>query len=236
MIIRANKEFDTLYEFLDHYKDDIEYVKLTWTWPNIYVIESNRYLMVWDGKDKEYYPRQLDLGFSVEEIDEEYTFWGPIEDALEFSQNYDCWDGRIGNNPCIEDGVFECDYKGDNFEEYYHPDEFDPNGKYTMVLSLGYMTWGDDGDNWHTVTHGPVVKGHYELTSPLTSQFVIDRILDDEPGLSTWESHLCKKCKKYEICKKMDPLKTPPIKVMDAGEGRYLYDPVCPVRDLIGVR
>lgn len=232
MIINC-EEFDTLYEFLDYYKEDIDYVCLTWTWPNIYITPSSSYLMVWDSEYREYLPKQLDIGFRVTEVDEEYSFWGPIEDALEFAQNYGVWDGLI-DSPYIEDGVFEYEFQGDNFEEHYHPHKFNPNGDYTTVVSLGYMTC-TDGDNWHTVTHGPVVKGHYEFPDS-ESKFIIDRIIDEEPGLSKWQSSLCTKCKKYKICKEMDPLKTPPIKVMDAGEGRYLYDPVCPVRDLIGVR
>lgn len=237
MIIRPDREFETLYDFLDHYKDDIEYVMLTWTWPNMYVIESKNALMVWDYKHREYYPKELDLGFSVSEIDEEYTFWGPIEDALEFAKSYDCWDGVLEYTTLsIDDGMLEFDHEGDNFDSHYHPHEFDPNGNYLAVVSLGYVAC-TDGDNWHTVTHGPVVKMHYVKNDKgFCCIPVIDAILDEEPGLTTWESPLCKRCTKYEKCRKMDPLETPPIKMMDAGEGRYLYDPVCPERDLIDKR
>lgn len=236
MIVIDNNRYETLYDFLVAHKDDIEYVKLTWVWPDIKIIESNKKVMKWDTKYNEYYPVSLDIGFSVDVLDEEYTFWGPIEDAIKFADSYDCWDSLVDGDETIviEDGVLEEEHTGDNFEMHYHPHTLDTTEYYTSCQSLGYMMC-KDGDNWYCVMphDGPIVDGHYDKDeNGYETRFVIDRILGDSPGHSTWESHLCKQCTKYDLCKNLDPLKTPPIKVMEAGEGRFLYDPVCPLRDL----
>lgn len=136
---------ESLYNFLIAHKNEVEYINLTWTWNEMKVVESDRCLVIEEKGQKFAY--ETYLGFSVDILDEEYSFTGSYEDALQFASSYDCWDGFEFK---IDDGVLELEHQGDNFEFHYHPDELEPyNRDILSIVYLGLYTWynSKDGNN-----------------------------------------------------------------------------------------
>lgn len=70
-------EADTLLEAIEQHPE-IEQVVLFWTWHNEYFSS---------------YAGPFEAYVSENHLDEEYSFQGGREDALDFAKSYDCWDG-----------------------------------------------------------------------------------------------------------------------------------------------
>lgn len=76
-----------LRQFLTDHKSRIDYVCLTWIWEDKATLDSS-FMGLIDG-----YPQPLYHEFIYDRIDEEYSFIGNVEDAIEFADQYDCWNG-----------------------------------------------------------------------------------------------------------------------------------------------
>lgn len=83
------EEVPSLEEFLEEHKGQIDYVMLTYKWgPYVAVIETDSYFV-----DKRGNIHNLYRFAMYDMIDEEYCCFGSYEEALEFSKNYNVWDG-----------------------------------------------------------------------------------------------------------------------------------------------
>ena len=208
---------ESLYDFLVRNKDKIEYVHLEWTWPELKLVQSKYVCMDWDMKYKEFFPRDVYLCFGVDRLDQEYSFMGTIEEAMEFASSYDCWDGHdFDESTTINEGIFELAYQGYNPDEHYHPDEIDPNDLTMMnIRSLGYYIYKSDGDNVKSWTKydGPIVEFDYD-------NYEIKRIVELSKGTTDYEQDYCKTCIHYKQCSEDN---NPRMK-----DKNGLYKPSCP--------
>lgn len=77
---------DDLHQYLIENKEKIDFVYLNWTWkPKIVEIETN--YMTKEGNF-------VYASFIGKDVDEEYSFSGRIEDAIEYAKGYDQWNGH----------------------------------------------------------------------------------------------------------------------------------------------
>ena len=79
-------EIEDLHQYLLDNKDKISYVYLNWTWiPKTVRIRTNE--VTEDGFF-------LYAEFVGEDLDDEYSFYGPIESAITYAQSYEQWNGK----------------------------------------------------------------------------------------------------------------------------------------------
>lgn len=99
-----------LREFLTDFKSQIDYVCLTWIWEEKATLETNYVGRVNGCLQPLYYE------FIYDRIDEDYSFIGTVEDAIEFAENYDCWNG---SELYCEDGIVtgEIREEGSEYED-----------------------------------------------------------------------------------------------------------------------
>lgn len=114
----------SLYDYLKANKDKIWYVQLTYTWNRIIMVETPLYFIDESGRRHELYGR-----WTANQIDEEYSFIGTYEEALEFADSYGVWDGCPDKDGLItgltlENGVLigEQDGYDPNAENYPEDD------------------------------------------------------------------------------------------------------------------
>lgn len=100
---RARQHFDldknnqTLLNFLEEHKDEIDYVMLDYLWDPYYAeIETDFYTTI-QGRDVELY-----ACFEYKKLDEEYSFYGRVDQAINFASSYGVWDG---SSLVLDDGV-----------------------------------------------------------------------------------------------------------------------------------
>ena len=101
-------KIDDLHQYLIENIDNIEFVYLNWTWkPKIVEIET-------DYRTKEGY--FVYARFIGKEIDNEYSFIGRIEEAIEYTKGYDQWNGH-------EFELYGPILMGNNDEDFWHMEE-----------------------------------------------------------------------------------------------------------------
>lgn len=127
-------EIDTLYDFLIEHKNEIDYVKLDYTWsPFVAIVETDYYFGTGENKTRLY--RRI----SYSEIDSEYSFWGTVDKAIDFAESYSCWDGET---LALDDSILlgELDSYNYNYDNDCpkEPDDFE-NLETTNLSFCGYV-------------------------------------------------------------------------------------------------
>lgn len=82
---------ESLYDFLKEHQDEIDYVMLDWVWSPNTVYIPTRYYFIHKG---DHYPTLLYREVDYDRIDTEYCFYGNVEGAMKFAEQYECWDGH----------------------------------------------------------------------------------------------------------------------------------------------
>lgn len=150
------EEEGTLYSYLQANKEKIWYCQLIWTWPE-YIELDTPYCFK---NDKDGYPWPLVARWTATRIDEEYTRIGPIDEIIEFSKHYDCWDGRIEEDGSIEGGVLICSHEGYHPESKDYPDD-DPADAALYDLDFSGLYYFDRDHRGNQIRRrydGPVMK------------------------------------------------------------------------------
>lgn len=131
----------TLLEFLEENKDKIDYVVLNYRWsPYHYEGESSFYgnvLSLKHGLEK--WP--LYHRFIGDEIDEEYSYIGDVEGAINFAEGYGCWDEETLE---LENGVLIGEKKKWNYQEEYAEDLEDMNTLNVINLQYSGLVYSDE--------------------------------------------------------------------------------------------
>ena len=111
-------EIEDLLEYLVQNRDKIDYVCLTYTWSPHYVDVQTDFVI--DGGRYDGYP--LTAVFCSSKIDEEYSFYGKVDDAIEWIDAYgSIWDGC--RNFILDGCVLHAEYDNWNCQEEYHHKE-----------------------------------------------------------------------------------------------------------------
>lgn len=126
-----------LRQFLTDYKSQIDYVCLTWIWEETAIIESNYMGRVNGCLQPLYYE------FDYDRIDEDYSFFGNVEDAIEFAENYDCWNG---SELYCEDGIVAGEIRERGSEHDYTRDIFN-YGVNIDYIGLVYYYYDSKGNS-----------------------------------------------------------------------------------------
>lgn len=138
-------EVESLYDFLKEHENEIDFVVLTWTWPETVEMDSGFYGTVYG---EEHWP--LVHRFSCTRIDEEYSFAGEVKDALVFADSYNCWDGHEIE---FENGIVFGEYEGYNPDQDEYPSKADTLsdiGVYGIYYMGLYYHDRDSRGNYHT--------------------------------------------------------------------------------------
>lgn len=147
-------DIEDLHEYLVQHKDEIYYVALTWTWAPTYIdVETDREV---DAPGSRYDGYPIYAVFSCDEIDGEYSFYGTIDDAIEYASKYDQWDGQ----DCFElDGcVLHANYVAENVQSEWHDDEDDIHDADKINIDfVSFAHVGPDG-RVSRYYHGPMRK------------------------------------------------------------------------------
>ena len=80
-------EPESLVDWLEEHKDEIEWVSLEWDWNETYEKYASFYGCDTDRERIFLYHR-----WNARRLDIEYSYEGEVEGAIEFANNYDCWD------------------------------------------------------------------------------------------------------------------------------------------------
>lgn len=80
---------DCLADWLKEHKNEIEWVSLEWDWNQTYERGASFY-----GCDADHKRIFLYHRWYARRIDGEYSYEGEVEGAIEYTQLYDCWDGK----------------------------------------------------------------------------------------------------------------------------------------------
>lgn len=81
-------EVESLHDFLTENESNIDYVCLTWIWEDRAALESD-FMGRINGCIQPLYHE-----FVYDRIDSDYSYIGNVEDAIDFADEYDCWDGQ----------------------------------------------------------------------------------------------------------------------------------------------
>lgn len=123
-------EPDCLADWLKEHKNEIDWVSLEWTYPVTYEIESNYRGTYYGGENVPLYHR-----FSAIRMDFEYSYEGYVDGAIEFSENYGCWDGQTIE---IENGIVIGRVHNDNPGNDEYPDNDNDLAFDTEVYDITY--------------------------------------------------------------------------------------------------
>ena len=123
-------KIDDLHQYLIDNKEKIDFVYLNWTWkPKIVEIETN--YMTKEGN-------LIYASFIGKEVDEEYSFSGRIEEAIEYSKGYDQWDGH-------EFELYEPILIANNEEDVWHMTEEFTSEDETDLKDMGMIDISFEG-------------------------------------------------------------------------------------------
>lgn len=155
------KDPDTLWSYLQEHKNEIYYVQLVWTWPE-YIETDTPYCF---RNKTDGYPQPLYARWSATRIDEEYTFIGPIEDAIKYAESYDCWSkDKLEEDGHIIDGVLICENEGYDPDGYQFPNK-DPADRDLFNLTYDGLYYYKRDHNGNSVTQSYDI---YHKEPPLT--------------------------------------------------------------------
>lgn len=145
-------KIDDLNQYLIENIDKIEFVYLNWIWkPKIVEIETD-----YQTKEGNFvYAR-----FIGKELDEEYSFSGRIEDAIEYSKGYDQWNGH-------EFELYGPILMATNNEDVWHMEEDFTSNKESDLKDAtlfdvsfdGFFYYGKDGKRHYQV--GDIKKNEF---------------------------------------------------------------------------
>lgn len=131
----------SLLDFLEENKENIDYVVLNYRWsPYHYEGESSFYGDVWSPKyGVEKWP--LYHRFIGDEIDEEYSYIGDVEGAINFAEGYGCWDEETLE---LVNGVLIGEKEEWNYQEEYAEDLEDMNTLNVINLQYSGLVYSDE--------------------------------------------------------------------------------------------
>ena len=149
----------SLLDFLEENKENIDYVVLNYRWsPYYYVGDSSFYGDVWTqkyGVDK--WP--LTHCFTGDEIDEEYSYIGDVEGAINFAEGYGCWDEETLE---LDNGVLIGEKEEWNYQEEYAGDL--ENMDSVDVINIQYCGLVYFHDNKRRYYKGPIYRKNEDDT------------------------------------------------------------------------
>lgn len=150
-------EVESLYDFLKEHENEIEFVILTWEWPGVAEVESDYCGTIYGEENYPLYHR-----FSYTRLDDEYSFTGTVEEALNFAESYDCWDGHEID---FENGIVIGYNEGYDPDKDEYPDDVD-NLSDSNVYNVEYMGFyfyrRDHRGNSHHYYYSPSLYGGVE--------------------------------------------------------------------------
>jgi hypothetical protein len=99
----------SLHDYLVENRDEIQFVALKWTWsPTCVCVETD---YVADGGEEDGHP--VFATFHGQRIDKDFTFYGPIDQAIEYAEEHGQWDGFDSFE--LEAGVLHAEH--DEFDD-----------------------------------------------------------------------------------------------------------------------
>lgn len=139
---------DDLHEWLTDNKDCIDYVTISWIIEKNIVAESG-YFGKDTGKEFPLYHR-----FIYDETDREYSFYGNVENAIEFAARYDCWDGQEFE---FENGILAAEVRVEDTWEAELIEDLDSahNIEYCGLVHYVIDHRGNQRTSWY---FGPTTK------------------------------------------------------------------------------
>lgn len=148
----------SLEDFLKENKEQIDWVVLNYKWgPYYYVADSSLY-GVYTTRRRSEEIRPLYHLFCSDQIDEEYSYIGDVEGALEFADSYQVWDEQILK---LENGVLIGNGYEWNYQEDYNKKPEDIDGMEVINLEYCGLIYFDIQGKRRTY-NGPIYRKNEE--------------------------------------------------------------------------
>lgn len=142
----------SLHDYLVENRDEIRFVALEWVWSPTCVCVKTDYVA--DGGEED--GRPVFAAFHGRRIDKDFTFYGPIDQAVEYAKEYGQWDGFDAFE--LDAGILHAEHEEfDDFGcEYPASEGFLAEHKGYDFLFYSLATADEDGNMG--IYMGPVKK------------------------------------------------------------------------------